>query len=229
MLLDADYSQIELRLMAHLSGDEALIAAFLHGEDIHAATAARLFHKPLTEVTSDERRKAKTANFGIIYGISAFGLSQRLDIPRGEAKQIIDGYFASYPKVKEYMDSAIASARETGFVTTVFGRRRYLRDITSRNAVARGVAERNAINAPIQGSAADIMKIAMIEIHRRLHAENLRSRMILQVHDEVIVDMVCGEQERVMAIVREAMEGAAKLSVPLVSDAGVGRNWLEAH
>ena len=229
LLLSADYSQVELRLMAHLSGDEALIAAFLHGEDIHAATAARLFHKPLTEVTSDERRKAKTANFGIIYGISAFGLSQRLDIPRGEAKQIIDGYFASYPKVKEYMDSAIASARETGFVTTVFGRRRYLRDITSRNAVARGVAERNAINAPIQGSAADIMKIAMIEIHRRLHAENLRSRMILQVHDEVIVDMVCGEQERVMAIVREAMEGAAKLSVPLVSDAGVGRNWLEAH
>lgn len=229
LLLSADYSQVELRLMAHLSGDEALIEAFRHGEDIHAATAARLFHKGLDEVTSDERRKAKTANFGIIYGISAFGLSQRLDIPRGEAKEIIDGYFASYPKVKEYMDAATASARDRGYVTTVFGRRRFLRDIASRNAVARGVAERNAINAPIQGSAADIMKIAMIEIHRRLLAEGLRSRMILQVHDEVIVDMVREEQERVMAIVREAMEGAAALSVPLISDAGVGNNWLEAH
>lgn len=229
LLLSADYSQVELRLMAHLSGDEALIEAFRHGEDIHAATAARLFHKTLDEVTSDERRKAKTANFGIIYGISAFGLSQRLDIPRGEAKEIIDGYFASYPKVKEYMDAATASARDRGYVTTVFGRRRFLRDIASRNAVARGVAERNAINAPIQGSAADIMKLAMIEIHRRLLEEGLRSRMILQVHDEVIVDMVRDEQERVMTIVREAMEGAAALSVPLISDAGVGNNWLEAH
>lgn len=229
LLLSADYSQVELRLMAHLSGDEALIAAFLRDEDIHAATAARLFHKSLDEVTPEERRRAKTANFGIIYGISAFGLSQRLDIPRGEAKQIIDGYFASYPKVKEYMDAAVASAREKGYVTTVFGRRRFLRDIDSRNAVARGVAERNAINAPIQGSAADIMKLAMIEIHRRLHEEGLRSRMILQVHDEVIVDMVREEQERVTAIVREAMEGAASLRVPLISDAGTGRNWLEAH
>ena len=229
LLLSADYSQVELRLMAHLSGDEALIAAFLRDEDIHVATAARLFHKNLDEVTPEERRRAKTANFGIIYGISAFGLSQRLDIPRGEAKQIIDGYFASYPKVKEYMDAAVASAREKGYVTTVFGRRRFLRDIDSRNAVARGVAERNAINAPIQGSAADIMKLAMIEIHRRLHEEGLRSRMILQVHDEVIVDMVREEQERVTAIVREAMEGAASLRVPLISDAGTGRNWLEAH
>lgn len=229
LLLSADYSQVELRLMAHLSGDEALIAAFLRDEDIHAATAARLFHKSIDEVTPEERRRAKTANFGIIYGISAFGLSQRLDIPRGEAKQIIDGYFASYPKVKEYMDAAVASAREKGYVTTVFGRRRFLRDIDSRNAVARGVAERNAINAPIQGSAADIMKLAMIEIHRRLHEEGLRSRMILQVHDEVIVDMVREEQERVTAIVREAMEGAASLRVPLISDAGTGRNWLEAH
>ncbi len=229
LLLSADYSQVELRLMAHLSGDEALIEAFRHDEDIHAATAARLFHKDLADVTPDERRKAKTANFGIIYGISAFGLSQRLDIPRGEAKEIIDGYFASYPGVKRYMDEAIASARDKGFVTTVFGRRRFLRDIASRNAVARGVAERNAINAPIQGSAADIMKIAMIEIRRRLHEEGLRSRMILQVHDEVIVDMLRSEQERVTAIVREAMEGAAALSVPLISDAGVGRNWLEAH
>ena len=229
LLLSADYSQVELRLMAHLSGDESLIAAFLHDEDVHAATAAKLFHKRIDEVTPDERRKAKTANFGIIYGISAFGLSQRLDIPRKEAKELIDGYFASYPKVKEYMDGAIAAARETGCVTTVFGRRRILRDIDSRNAVARGVAERNAINAPIQGSAADIMKLAMIEIDRRFREEGIRSRMILQVHDEVIVDMLRSESDHVTAIVREAMEGAASLRVPLISDAGEGENWLQAH
>ena len=229
LLLSADYSQVELRLMAHLSGDESLIEAFRQGEDIHSATAAKLFHKTSEEVTPEERRRAKTANFGIIYGISAFGLSQRLDIPRKEAKEIIDGYFVSYPKVKEYMDGAIADAREKGYVETVFGRRRYLRDITSRNAVARGVAERNAINAPIQGSAADIMKIAMIEIHRRFQQEGIRSKMILQVHDEVIVDMLKEEQEQVVAIVKEAMESAATLSVPLISDAGIGKNWLEAH
>ena len=229
LLLSADYSQVELRLMAHLSGDESLIEAFRQGEDIHSATAAKLFHKTTEEVTSEERRRAKTANFGIIYGISAFGLSQRLDIPRKEAKEIIEGYFASYPKVKEYMDGAIADAREKGYVETVFGRRRYLRDIASRNAVARGVAERNAINAPIQGSAADIMKIAMIEIHRRFQQEGIRSKMILQVHDEVIVDMLKEEQERVVAIVKEAMESAATLSVPLISDAGIGKSWLEAH
>ncbi|MBQ5875838.1 MAG: DNA polymerase I, partial [Alistipes sp.] len=170
-----------------------------------------------------------TANFGIIYGISAFGLSQRLDIPRKAAKEIIEGYFASYPKVKEYMDSAITDARDKGYVETVFGRRRYLRDIASRNAVARGVAERNAINAPIQGSAADIMKIAMIEIYHRFQQEGIRSKMILQVHDEVIVDMLKEEQERVVEIVKEAMESAAQLSVPLISDAGIGTNWLEAH
>ena len=229
LLLSADYSQVELRLMAHLSGDPSLIEAFRQGEDIHSATAAKLFHKTSEEVTSEERRRAKTANFGIIYGISAFGLSQRLDIPRKEAKEIIEGYFASYPKVKEYMDSAITDARERGYVETVFGRRRYLRDIASRNAVARGVAERNAINAPIQGSAADIMKIAMIEIYRRFQQEGIRSKMILQVHDEVIVDMLKEEQERVVAIVKEAMESAAQLSVPLISDAGIGTNWLEAH
>ena len=229
LLLSADYSQVELRLMAHLSGDPSLIEAFRQGEDIHSATAAKLFHKTSEEVTSEERRRAKTANFGIIYGISAFGLSQRLDIPRKEAKEIIEGYFASYPKVKEYMDSAITDAREKGYVETVFGRRRYLRDIASRNAVARGVAERNAINAPIQGSAADIMKIAMIEIYRRFQQEGIRSKMILQVHDEVIVDMLKEEQERVVAIVKEAMESAAQLSVPLISDAGIGTNWLEAH
>ena len=229
LLLSADYSQVELRLMAHLSGDESLIAAFAHGEDIHAATAAKLFNKTLDEVTSEERRRAKTANFGIIYGISAFGLSQRLEIPRKEAKEIIDGYFASYPKVQEYMDNVVAKAKEEGFVSTIFGRRRYLNDIASHNAIARGLAERNAVNAPIQGSAADIMKIAMINVHRRFAAEGIRSKVILQVHDELVVDMLRSEQERVVAIVTEAMESAAALKVRLVVDYGVGGNWLEAH
>lgn len=229
MLLSADYSQVELRLMAHLSGDESLIAAFAHGEDIHAATAAKLFGKELSEVTNDERRKAKTANFGIIYGISPFGLSQRLEIPRGEAKAIIEGYFASYPKVKEYMETIVAKAREEGFVSTIFGRRRYLNDIASHNAVARGLAERNAINAPIQGSAADIMKIAMIHVSRRFQTEGIRSRVILQVHDELVIDMLRSEQERVAAIVTESMESAAALKVKLSVDYGVGNNWLAAH
>ena len=229
LLLSADYSQVELRLMAHLSGDESLISAFEHGEDIHTATAARLFNKPLGEVTPEERRRAKTANFGIIYGISAFGLSQRLEIPRKEAKEIIDGYFASYPKVKEYMDNVVAKAKEEGFVSTIFGRRRYLNDISSHNAVARGLAERNAVNAPIQGSAADIMKIAMIDVHRRFAAEGIRSRVILQVHDELVVDMLRSEQERVTKIVTECMESAAQLKVRLIADAGIGGNWLEAH
>ena len=229
LLLSADYSQVELRLMAHLSGDESLIAAFEHGEDIHAATAAKLFNKTLDEVTSEERRRAKTANFGIIYGISAFGLSQRLEIPRKEAKEIIDGYFASYPGVKKYMDNVVEKAKEEGFVSTIFGRRRYLNDIASHNAIARGLAERNAVNAPIQGSAADIMKIAMINVHRRFVAEGIRSRVILQVHDELVVDMLRSEQERVTAIVTECMESAAQLKVRLIADAGVGGNWLEAH
>ena len=229
LLLSADYSQVELRLMAHLSGDESLIAAFEHGEDIHAATAAKLFNKTLDEVTSEERRRAKTANFGIIYGISAFGLSQRLEIPRKEAKEIIDGYFASYPGVKKYMDNVVEKAKEEGFVSTIFGRRRYLNDIASHNAIARGLAARNAVNAPIQGSAADIMKIAMINVHRRFAAEGIRSRVILQVHDELVVDMLRSEQERVTAIVTECMESAAQLKVRLIADAGVGGNWLEAH
>ena len=229
VLLSADYSQVELRLMAHLSGDESLIAAFEHGEDIHAATAARLFGKPIGEVTSEERRRAKTANFGIIYGISAFGLSQRLEIPRKEAKDLIDGYFASYPKVREYMERVVDKAREEGFVSTIFGRRRYLNDIASQNAVARGLAERNAVNAPIQGSAADIMKIAMIEVHRRFAAEGIRSRVILQVHDELVVDTLRSEQERVARIVTESMEHAADLKVRLLVECGAGRNWLEAH
>ncbi len=229
LLFSADYSQVELRLMAHLSGDESLIAAFAHGEDVHAATAARLFGHPITEVTSEERRKAKTANFGIIYGISAFGLSQRLDIPRKEAKELIDGYFASYPGVQEYMSRVVERAREEGYVSTIFGRRRYLNDIASRNAIARGLAERNAVNAPIQGSAADIMKIAMVEVHRRFRAEGIRSRVILQVHDELVIDLLRTEQEAVTRIVCEAMESAAQLRVRLLVECGVGTNWLEAH
>ena len=229
VLLSADYSQVELRLMAHLSGDESLIAAFAHGEDVHAATAAKLFGKPIAEVTAEERRRAKTANFGIIYGISAVGLSQRLEIPRKEAKELIDGYFASYPKVKEYMERVVDEARRDGYVATIFGRRRYLNDIASRNAVARGLASRNAVNAPIQGSAADIMKIAMIEVSRRFAAEGIRSRVILQVHDELVVDTLREERERVARIVTESMEAAASLKVRLLADCGVGANWLEAH
>ncbi len=215
--------------MAHLSGDDALIEAFVEGRDIHAATAARLYRKNIDEVTDDERRRAKTANFGIIYGISAFGLSQRLDIPRKEAKEIIDGYFASYPDVKRYMDEVVEKAKERGYVETIFGRRRILSDIDSRNAVARSLAERNAINAPIQGSAADIMKIAMVEIRRRFLAEGIRSRMILQVHDEVVVDTLRSEVDAVRRIVTEAMQGAARLRVPLIAECGTGDNWLEAH
>ena len=228
-LLSADYSQVELRLMAHLSGDENLCEAFREGKDIHTATAARIFKKPIEEVTSEERRRAKTANFGIIYGISAFGLSQRLRIPRAEAKALIEGYFESYPKVKEYMDNVVASAREKGYVETLFGRRRYLADIDSRNANARALAERNAINAPIQGTAADIMKLAMVGVARRFKAEGIRSKITMQVHDEIVVDMLRTERERVERIVKEEMEGAATLSIPLTAECGVGENWLMAH
>ena len=228
-LLSADYSQVELRLMAHLSGDENLCEAFREGKDIHSATAARIFKKPIEEVTSEERRRAKTANFGIIYGISAFGLSQRLRIPRAEAKMLIEGYFESYPKVKEYMDNVVAMAREKGYVETLFGRRRYLADIDSRNANARALAERNAINAPIQGTAADIMKLAMVGVARRFKAEGIRSRITMQVHDEIVVDLLRSEREQVEKIVREEMEGAAALSIPLTAECGVGENWLIAH
>ena len=228
-LLSADYSQVELRLMAHLSGDENLCEAFREGKDIHAATAARIFKKSIEEVTSEERRRAKTANFGIIYGISAFGLSQRLRIPRAEAKVLIDGYFDSYPKVKEYMDNVVAAAREKGYVETLFGRRRYLADIDSRNANARALAERNAINAPIQGTAADIMKMAMVGVARRFKAEGIRSHITMQVHDEIVVDLLRSEREQVEKIVREEMEGAAALSIPLTAECGVGENWLAAH
>ena len=229
LFFSADYSQIELRIMAHLSQDANLIEAFVQGNDIHAATAAKIFKKPLEEVTSDERRKAKTANFGIIYGISAFGLAERMGVSRTEAKQLIDGYFETYPGVKAYMDKSIEMARDKGYTETIFGRRCQLPDINSGNANTRAFAERNAVNAPIQGSAADIMKLAMVEIHRRFRAEGIRSQMILQVHDEVIVDMLREEQETVIRIVREAMEGVAKLRVPLISEAGVGENWLQAH
>ena len=229
LLLSADYSQVELRLMAHLSGDENLCRAFREGKDIHSATAALIYKKPIEEVTSEERRRAKTANFGIIYGISAFGLSQRLRIPRSEAKELIEGYFDSYPKVKEYMDRVVADAREKGYVETLFGRRRYLADIDSRNSNIRGLAERNAINAPIQGTAADIMKLAMVGVARRFKAEGIRSRITMQVHDEIVVDMLRSEQSIVEQIVHQEMEGAAKLSIPLTAECGVGENWLEAH
>ena len=228
-LVAADYSQIELRLMAHLSGDEALIEAFKQGEDIHAATAARLYGKGVAEVTSDERRSAKTANFGIIYGISAFGLAQRLDISNRDAKELITNYFETYPGVKRYMDDAVAKATTEGYVETMFGRRRTLHDITSSNRTVRGLAERNAINAPIQGSAADIMKLAMVEIYRRFEAEGIRSKMIMQVHDEVVVDTLNEELESVKRIVKEAMESVASLSVPLIAEVNSAENWLDAH
>jgi DNA polymerase-1 len=225
----ADYSQIELRIMAHLSQDPTMIEAFNSGEDIHAATAAKIYKIPLSEVTSDMRRKAKTANFGIIYGISVFGLAERLAIPRGEAKQLIDGYFETYPKVKEYMDKSIHVAQEKGYVETVFGRKRYLPDINSRNATVRGYAERNAINAPIQGSAADIIKVAMNRIFERFEKENIKSKMILQVHDELNFNVHNEELSKVKEIVISEMEKAYKLQVPLMADCGEGKNWLEAH
>mgnify|MGYP006326222887 FL=1 len=225
----ADYSQIELRIMAHLSQDANLIEAFSHGDDIHAATAAKIFHKDIQDVTSDERRKAKTANFGIIYGISAFGLAERMGVSRTEAKQLIDGYFATYPGVRQYMTHSIEMAREKGYTQTLCQRRCYLPDINSNNAVVRGYAERNAINAPIQGSAADIIKRAMIRIQKRLQTEGMRSKMILQVHDELNFSVPPEEKEHLQALVIEEMQGAYELRVPLVADCGWGTNWLEAH
>ena len=229
IFFSADYSQIELRIMAHLSQDANLIEAFLQGNDIHAATAAKIFKKPLGEVTPEERRKAKTANFGIIYGISAFGLAERLGVSRQEAKQLIDEYFVTYPGVKAYMEKSIEMARERGFTETIFHRRCQLPDINSHNAVVRGYAERNAINAPIQGSAADIIKIAMIQVSRRMKKEGIQSKMILQVHDELLFSVLPEEKERLEKLVIEEMQGAATLSVPLIADCGWGSNWLEAH
>jgi len=227
--LSADYSQVELRLMAHFSQDVHLIEAFRNGEDIHAATASRIFKVPIAEVTSDMRRKAKTANFGIIYGISAFGLADRLNISRTEAKALIDGYFENFPGVKTFMDQCVANAREKGYVSTLSGRKRFLPDIESRNAVVRGVAERNAINAPIQGTAADIIKMAMVKIYREFKEQGIQSKMILQVHDELNFDILDSELEKVKSIVKHCMETACELSVPLDVELGVGKNWLEAH
>ena len=229
LFFSADYSQIELRVMAHLSGDENMIEAFREGHDIHAATAAKIYRKPIGEVTRDERTKAKRANFGIIYGITVFGLAERLDISRDEAKALIDGYFETFPRVRDYMEQAKETARAKGYAETLFHRRRYLPDITSRNATVRNFAERNAINAPIQGSAADIIKIAMARIHRRFAEEGLRSKMILQVHDELNFSVLPEEKERVEQIVLAEMQSAYPLSVPLVADSGWGANWLEAH
>lgn len=225
----ADYSQIELRLMAHLSQDKNMLEDFNSGHDIHQATAAKIFKVPLEEVTSDMRRKAKTANFGIIYGISAFGLAERMDVSRSEAKSLIDEYFATYPSVKEYMDNSIKKARELEYTETLLGRRCQLPDINSRNATVRGYAERNAINSPIQGTAADIIKIAMIRIHNRMKAEGIRSKMILQVHDELNFSVYPDEKEQLMRLVTEEMQNAIALSVPLLADCGWGKNWLEAH
>ena len=225
----ADYSQIELRIMAHLSGDENLIEAFRSGEDIHAATAAKIYHVPLEEVTREQRSRAKTANFGIIYGISVFGLAERMNVSRAEAKELIENYFATYSGVKRYMDESILVAREKGYIETILHRKRYLPDINSHNSVVRGYAERNAINAPIQGSAADIIKMAMIAIYRRFREEGLRSTMMLQVHDELNFSVYPDEKERVQQIVIEAMESAYAMQVPLRADFGWGANWLEAH
>lgn len=229
LFFSADYSQIELRIMAHLSGDEHMIEAFRNGYDIHAATAAKIFKKSLEEVTKEERSKAKTANFGIIYGITAFGLAERMGVSRTEAKELIEGYFQTYPKVKEYMNRSIEMAREKGYTETVYHRKCHLRDINSHNAVVRGYAERNAINSPIQGSAADIIKIAMIRIYHRFREEQLRSKMILQVHDELNFSVYPEEKEKVQQIVIEEMEHAYSMQVPLEADYGWGKNWLEAH
>ena len=229
LFFSADYSQIELRVMAHLSNDPQMIEVFREGKDLHAATAANIYKKPIDEVTRDERSKSKRANFGIIYGITVFGLAERLDISRDEAKMLIDGYFQTFPQVHDYMEQAKQTARERGYVTTLFGRRRYLPDINSGNATVRGFAERNAINAPIQGTAADIIKVAMIRIHQRFKAEHIRSKMILQVHDELNFSVYPEEKAQVERIVIEEMQRAIALNVPLVADSGFGENWLEAH
>lgn len=229
IFVSADYSQIELRIMAHLSGDQEMQAAFNRNEDIHTATAAKIFKVKPEEVTPEMRRQAKTANFGIIYGISSWGLAERLDISRTEGKQLIDGYFATYPKIKEFMDEAVHKAREKGYVETIMQRRRYLKDINSSNAIVRGVAERNAINAPIQGSAADIMKLAMIRIHKMMKEKGLQSEMIIQVHDELNFNCLRSELDQLKQIITEGMEEVVKLSVPLTAEIGVGENWLEAH
>ena len=229
VMVSADYSQIELRIMAHLSGDQHLTQAFREGVDVHAATAAKIFGIPVSEVTREQRGMAKTANFGIMYGISAFGLAQRLHLPRGAAKELIDGYFASFPAIRSFIDNSIAFARENGYVETLFGRRRYLPDITARNATVRALAERNAVNAPIQGTSADIIKLAMIGVAQRLREAGLQSRMVLQIHDELLFDAIPSEVDRLREIVVDVMEHVMTLSVPLTVECSSGKNWLEAH
>jgi DNA polymerase-1 len=228
-LVSADYSQIELRIIAEFSKDASMLDAFRNGIDIHTSTASKVYGVRLDQVTSEMRRNAKMVNFGIIYGISAFGLSQRLNIPRKEAATIIENYFREFPTIKEYMDGSIESARKNGYVETILGRRRYLRDINSANAVVRGFAERNAINAPIQGSAADMIKVAMINIHNELNSMNLKSKMILQVHDELVFDVALDELEIIKPVIRDKMVNAIKMEVPIEVEIGSGRNWLEAH
>lgn len=229
MFLSADYSQIELRLMAHFSQDPHLVQAFLSGQDVHAATAAKIFNIPIDEVSKDQRRQAKTANFGIIYGISAFGLAQQLDCSRSEAKALIDGYFAAFPGVIDYIERQKELARQQGFAVTLFGRKRYLPDILSHNATVRSFAERNAVNSPIQGTAADIIKMAMVTIHRRLKEEGLKAQMIMQVHDELNFNVPLNEVDKVREIVVSEMQNVVHLTVPLIADCGIGTNWLEAH
>ena len=229
VLMAADYSQIELRIIAALSKDEGMLAAFLNNEDIHQATAAKVFNVPLEEVTRTQRGNAKTVNFGIIYGVSAFGLSQQTNLNRTEAKELIDTYYATYPKLRNYIHEKVDFARDNGYVTTVLGRRRYLKDINSQNAVVRGAAERNAVNAPIQGSAADIIKLAMIAIQSKLESENWKAKMLLQVHDELVFDVPKEEVEALQKMIKNEMENAFSLDVPLVVDMGIGTNWLEAH
>jgi DNA polymerase-1 len=229
LIVSADYSQIELRIMAHLSCDKHLIEAFRAGQDVHAITASKIFGVALEDVTSDQRRIAKTANFGIMYGISSFGLAQRLKIGRGEAKKIIEDYFANFPAISSYIEDTLTAARENGYVETIFGRKRYLPDINSRNATVRSLAERNAVNAPIQGTSADIIKLAMIKTAQRISQEGLESRMILQIHDELVFDTMPDEVERLKAIVKEEMENVIELSIPLTVECNHGHNWLEAH
>ncbi len=229
ILLAADYSQIELRVIAALSKEETMIQAFKNGEDIHASTASKVFNVPLEEVTREQRSNAKTVNFGIIYGVSAFGLSNQTDLSRTEAKTLIDTYYATYPKLRAYMADQVDFARDNGYVKTISERRRYLKDINSRNAVVRGAAERNAVNAPIQGSAADIIKIAMIRIHDKLKNGNYKSKMLLHVHDEVVFDVYMPELERIKRLIKEEMESAHTLNVPLDVEIDMGANWLEAH
>jgi DNA polymerase-1 len=228
-LISADYSQIELRLIAELSGDAAMTAAFLAGEDIHAATAAKVFGVPLAEVTKQQRSHAKTVNFGIIYGVSAFGLSQQTSLSKSEAAEIIASYFKTYPGIKDYMDAQVDSARSLGYVETLLGRRRYLRDINSRNPLVRGHAERNAVNAPIQGSAADIIKLAMVQVQQKLAEGGFAGKMILQVHDELVFDVPESEVEVLRPLIAHTMQHAVTTHIPLLAETGVGNHWLEAH